>query len=382
MAKKKNEIDENGEEKKNDSRSILGNFLKDNKEDHLNFEPQSNYKVSTGSLLFDMELDGGFGPGIVRMSGVSEGGKTSATLSALGNHLRTVPNSKGLIIKAEGRLSLDMISRYDYKFVYTAEEWVIGTVFVFETNVYETAISLLRQLVKNNEEKIKYFFVIDSMDALCKKEDVDKDFNESDKVAGSALLTSVFLKKMALAMGRLGHICVLISQVRSTVSINPYAKVDPKLTNGSGGSALYHYSDVILEFQQRFNADMITETKGGVEKNIGHYCKVIFRKSSNEKTGTLVKYPIKYGRKLGKSVWLEREVFEMLLAWGLITKKAAWFILSKTLIDRAKDFIDGYDPVLTKEISFHGEEKFMNWLESKPELVKLLVEDFKQKISG
>ena len=378
--KKKVELEE-GEKQVSGSQNILGSFLKDNKEDHLNFKEQIDYSVSTGSLLLDMELGGGLRPGVVRMSGVSEGGKTSCTLSTLGNHLKTVPNSKGLIIKAEGRLSKDMISRYDYKFVFTAEEWVVGTVFVFETNVYETAISLLRQLVKNNEEGIKYFFVIDSMDALCKKEDVDKDFNDSDKVAGSALLTSVFLKKMALAMGRLGHICVLISQVRSTVQINPYAKTDPKLTNGSGGSALYHYSDVILEFQQRFNADMILRTESGVEKTIGHYCKVIFRKSSNEKTGTTVKYPIKYGRKLGKSVWVEMEVFEMLLAWGLITKKGAWFLLSPQLVEKAKSFIDGYTEE-TKEVSFHGEAKFMTWLESKPELIEILANDFKQKISG
>lgn len=374
--KKKPEIleEEDSEKKVVTSQELLSSFLKANKEDHLNFEKTVNYTVSTGSLLLDMELGGGVRPGIIRMSGVSEGGKTSCTLSILGNHLKTVPNSKGCIIKSEGRLSEEMKSRYDYKFVYNAEDWVVGTVFVFESNVFETAISLLRQLVKNNPEEIRYFFVIDSMDAMCQKSDLIKDFTESEKVAAGAMLSSVFLKKMALAMSRLGHICVIISQVRSTVSITPYAKTDPKLTNASGGSALLHYSDTILEFQPRFKDEQILDKE---EKQIGHYCKVIFRKSGNEKTGVTVRYPIKYKRKLGKSIWQELEIYEMLLAWGLIIKKKAW-------IEFTPDLLKILLPVIgeKKEMVIQGQNKFLDWLEENPLIIEFLIKDFKNKISG
>lgn len=373
--RKKTETEE--VEKTSGSQDILGAFLKTNKDDHLNFAERVDYTVSSGSMLLDMELGGGFKPGIVRMSGISEGGKTSCALLTLGNHLKTVPNSKGLIIKAEGRLSEEMKSRYDYKFVYTAEEWVVGTVFVFETNVYEAAIDLVRQLVKNNEEAIRYFFIIDSMNGLCRREDLVKDSGDNDKVAGSALLTSVFLQKMGSALGRLGHICVFISQVRSAVKIDPYAKVDPKITNASGGNALNHYSDVTLEFQERFKGDSIERTEGGKEKAVGHFCKIIFRKSGNEKTGTLVKYPVKYGRKLGKSVWAELEIFDMLLAWGLLTKGGAWFNIAPELIALLGDLLP--EGSSTK---FQGQDNALLWLENNPKIVEFLAADFKHKISG
>jgi RecA/RadA recombinase len=362
--------------KESGSQDILAAFLKTNKDDHHNFAERVDYTVSSGSMLLDMELGGGFKPGIVRMSGISEGGKTSCALLTLGNHLKTTPNSKGLIIKAEGRLSEEMKSRYDYKFVYTAEEWVVGTVFVFETNVYEAAIDLVRQLVKNNPESIRYFVIIDSMNGLCRREDLVKDSGYNDKVAGSALLTSIFLQKMGAALGRLGHICIFISQVRSSVKIDPYAKVDPKITNASGGNALNHYSDVTLEFQERFKGDIIERTEGGKEKTVGHYCKIIFRKSGNEKTNTLVKYPVKYGRKLGKSVWVELEVFDMLLAWGLLSKGGAWYHLTPELTTMLTSLTK--DELPTK---FQGQDAVLNWLESNPAMVEFLAKDFKQKIS-
>ena len=52
-------------------------YLEQNKGDHYNFEEERNYVVSSGSLLMDIEMGGGIGPGIIRASGITEGGKTS-----------------------------------------------------------------------------------------------------------------------------------------------------------------------------------------------------------------------------------------------------------------------------------------------------------------
>ena len=94
----------------------------------------------------------------------------------------------------------------------------------------------------------------------------------------------------------------MISQVRATVKINPYEKGDPKVTNASGGNAMLHYSDWILEFQPRWVKDLITTQPNGKGDMLGHWCKIIFRKTPNEKTGTLVRYPIRYGQQDGKSI--------------------------------------------------------------------------------
>ena len=56
-------------------------YLEQNKGDHYNFEEDRVYSVSSGSLLLDIELGGGIKPGVVRATGVTEGGKTSCGLA-------------------------------------------------------------------------------------------------------------------------------------------------------------------------------------------------------------------------------------------------------------------------------------------------------------
>ena len=43
-------------------------YLENNKGDHYNFEEERSYAVSSGSLLLDIEMGGGIGPGIIRAS--------------------------------------------------------------------------------------------------------------------------------------------------------------------------------------------------------------------------------------------------------------------------------------------------------------------------
>ena len=105
---------------------------------------------------------------------------------------------------------------------------------------------------------------------------------------------------MALGLATRGHICFMISQVRSKVSVNQYVKEDPKLTNASGGNALMHYSDWIMGLK-RFQEDLIRRAQLKDSKIIGHQCNIILRKL-NEKTGVRVEYPIKYGAQNGESV--------------------------------------------------------------------------------
>ena len=61
--------------------ALIEQYLQDHKGDHYNFEEERSYTVSSGSLLLDIEMGGGIGPGIIRASGVAEGGKTSCALS-------------------------------------------------------------------------------------------------------------------------------------------------------------------------------------------------------------------------------------------------------------------------------------------------------------
>ena len=337
----------------------IQSYLKENKEDHYNFEETPEYTVSSGSLLLDIEMGGGIRPSIIRASGVAEGGKTSCALSFARNFQSSLDNSMAIYIKSEGRLSLDMIARSGVDT--SPDKW-----FVYKSNIFESVLQLMRDLITNNPTECKYFFIIDSMDAMVPKKDMDRSFEDSDKVAGGSVLSSNFLKKMALGIATKGHICFMISQVRSKVTIG-YDKGDPKITNASGGNALLHYSDWILEFQPRFQKDMIPPKSDEPE---GHICKVIFRKSANEKTGKKVEYPIKYGRTNGRSIWTEYEVIGMLLQWEMAKLSGSWIVVGEPLIDELKDA--GLDMVQKHQ----GEDNFRRYLEENVEICNFLFNKF------
>jgi RecA/RadA recombinase len=369
------------EEKKVTSNEILSTFLKQNSEDHYNFEETVDYKVSSGSLQLDLQLGGGFGPGLHRFVGMNEGGKTSEALEVMKNFLLNIPNSKGFYIKAEGRLSPEMQKRSGVKFVFSANEWVAGTCFVFESNIYETVVDAMRQLVSKNEEKTKFCFLLDAVDGLIAKGDMDKSFEESSKVAGGAVIAATFMKKLSIALAKRGHMAIFISQVRADIKLDPYSKAPIRQTSATGGNALLHFANWILEFEPRFKGDLILKTnadKIDLEKNppVGHWAKVTVKKSPNEKTNLTIPYPIRYGRSGGKSIWIEKEIVDLLLAWEMVTKGGAWFSPSE-------DFLE----LLTQNgLSFpekvHGESNLFKTVEEDKSLLDFLIKYFRNMISN
>ena len=135
-------------------------------------------------------MGGGIRPSVIRASGLAEGGKTSCALSFGKNFQSTVDNGMLIYIKSEGRHSPEMIERSGVDT--SPEKW-----FVYKSNIFESVLQLMRDLITNNPTNCKYFFIIDSMDAMVPKKDMDRSFEDSDKVAGGSVLSSNFLKKMA-----------------------------------------------------------------------------------------------------------------------------------------------------------------------------------------
>lgn len=324
------------------SQQQLKSFLKRNKESHYNFEESVEYKVSSGSLLFDYRLSGGLGTGLHRFIGINEGGKTSCALQFMKSFLDQPKKRKGFYVKAEGRLSKEMIERCGVKFVFNEDEWVEGTCFVFESNIHETVFDAFRELVGKNDEKIQYFFLLDSVDGLIRKGDLDKTFEESQKVAGGAVIAADLMKRMSIALHKRGHIAIFISQVRADIKLDPYTRVPIRQTTATGGNALLHFANWIIEFEARFKGDLILrddKANYDEQKNpyIGHTVKVTVKKSPNEKTNSVIKYPICYGRKNGTSNWIEKEIFDFLLMWGFAEQKGAWIIFDEDFIGILKE---------------------------------------------
>jgi RecA/RadA recombinase len=221
----------------------------------------------------------------------------------------------------------------------------------------DTMIDFLRGLLKNNPDKEKFCIVIDSMDGLITKEDLEKGSSDARKVAGGALMTSDFLKRVSLGMSKFGHMCIMISQVRSSITTSMYAKQDPNnQTDSSGGNAILHYPDWILQFKKQTKGDKILENpKEQItpdNKIYGHNAKVMIL----------------------KSIWLEREVVDMLLMWGYLEKSGAWIKLD----DKVKTYLSD-NKIETKD-SYQGIKAVYEFLESDEKITSLLVDFVKENI--
>ena len=351
--------------------NLIDKFLKDkdNQRFHYNDHKEEDYKISTGSLNFDLALGGGLPAGAHRFTGVNEGGKTSCALS-IAKNFQDHFGKDGMVvyIKSEGRLPPELLKRSG---INTSKD----KFFRFDCNVFEKVFELIRMLVRENEENKKYFFIIDSVDALCRMNDFDKPFEESEQVAGGALVTSVFLKKMVLPITKLGHMMILTSQVRVEVSANPYASRGGPKVKQAGGNAIKHYANFICEFEERYTPDIIFPNPNASRLDdkgepIGHYCKIRFRKSVNEKTGAQVRYPIKYGRTNGNSIWVEKELIDMLYLWGYIEKKGAWISIDPDIVKKFKENkIDCPEKI-------HGEQKLVDLLDDNESMKDYLYDLF------
>lgn len=355
----------------------INSFLSDknNKKYHFNNFEDLNYKIPSGSINLDIALGGGLTPGAHRFTGVNEGGKTSCALG-FAKHFQDHFGEDAMIvvIKSEGRLSPEIIAR-------SGIDDSPERFFVFDCNIFEKVFELIRELVFNNKENRKFMFIVDSVDALCRINDIDKGFDEPEQVAGGALITSVFLKKMVLPISKMGHMMILTSQVRVEVATNPYASRGGPKVKQAGGNAVKHYANFILEFEERWSGDIMysntsatrIEDKGDP---IGHYCRIRFRKSVNEKTGSLVRYPVRYGQKDGNSIWRAREISDLMFTFQMASKSGAWISLSQEIQEELKL------KNIECESKFQGEQKFLNYLEQNQDLLDFLYLEFKDLIDG
>lgn len=397
MAKSKKDETKDKSDEILSAQEILGKALNNNKEDHFNDQEEIILpKVSSGSLILDSQLGGGFDSGLHRFVGFTEGGKTSECLEVMRNFLQVIPNSRALLVKAEGRLSKDMQERSGIKFTWNFNEWVEGTCFVLETNVYELAIGVMRDLVLNNpDNKNKYVFTLDSIDALVLKSDLDKPIDGNNKVAGGPALTKKFMQRMAIAMNKFGHQCLMIGQVSAKVEIDQYGPKDQRQISATGGNAAMHFANWILQFEPRYKTDLILENPDAPidpikNKILGHWCKIIIKKSPNEKSNVTVTYPIKYGRTNGTSIWKEYEITDVLVMFEKVSKKnprkspeetdkkpgGAWFYLDIDLYEDIKKSV-GVEP----PEKFQGLNNLRKYLEENQNVTNFLFEKLKRMIS-
>lgn len=376
MAKNKEETED--KEKVLTPQEQAAALFKAGKTDHFNFEEDNYLCIKSSSLIMNSLMDGGLPSGATRCIGNSSGGKSSCALDFMFNFLAPVKSRKGVYIDSEGKLNHNIQSRSGVKFIKDPSEWEDGTCLIIQTNVFEFAFNFMGNLMRVNPTKTKYFFVVDSIDMLSRRDDLEKPYEDSAKVAGGAVLTSVFLKQTSAALAKRGHFCIFISQVRDAVKIDPRQKTDTnKQGKASGGHALEHGPEWVLDFQARYQDDIIKEDENDKNsKPIGHYCKINIVKSNNETYGQNIRYPIKYGRTGGKSVWIEKEIADFALMWGFTIKEKSSYLFSKEMFAELVE-----NKIEVEEKISVGISKYMKFFEDRPDVTNYLYNKFSKLIS-
>lgn len=307
-----------------DPKDQLSKYLTSTKADHFNLEERAErYVLSSGSLGMDIE-GVVFPPGIYRVGGGPNLGKTPFLIGLVDDLLDKVPNSRVVWALAEGRMSDQNLARFKHKVVWRAEDWEVGTVFIFKCNTFETWINMKRELVANNPTGCRYGFVTDSIDNMILKDDMVKEFSEASKVAGTPAMSKRLFQKMGLAMRERGHWAFFVSQRTAAIKLDPYAKTEHRQTEGSGGNALAHNADEVLEFMEWFESDLIlkdpNEKLSRTNPALGHNLRIKVKKSSNEKRFLTLEIPIKHGVAGDSAIWREREIGDAMLMWQLVSK--------------------------------------------------------------
>lgn len=320
-------------------RSIMND--KEMKGDIYNDIVAENKLISTGSLILDSVVKIRSGMVVRLVAKQAECGKTSASFVLAENYMKTMEKSKTLFIKAEGRLSNEMKKRVGLKFVDSPDEWDYGTVYVLSCNVFETVARAILNIVKTAHECGEHICIIlDSLDGLILKADLEKGFEGNAKVAGVPLLTKLLFRHLALPIAHYDALLLVTGQYAAEIKLDPYAPNVPRQASSSGGSSIGHQSDYVLEFQPRYNGDLILENdkeKPDPIKNkiLGINAKLIIRKSANDNTGIPVTYPVKKGV-IGPANWIEKEVADLVVAFEMAQKSASWFTFSPDILEEAK----------------------------------------------
>lgn len=323
MAKLK---DDKKDEKKNENLEFKGyDELQDGLRTIDDLDKQQDF-ITTGSLIFDIFLGGGFSPGIARFMGEPEHGKTLQALTWAKNWLAHF-GDKGKIyyFDTEGRLTYRKLKLAGIPGIKNVNERFI----IVRKNVFDDIADFIREKIKANDKGEHYFFVFDSLDMLITKDNLKKGFSEAEKVGAAQVMSTLMMKHIGVFFADRGHHLHILSQIRANINTsNPNS---PK-TKMSGANALRHGSDVTAEIQKNFGGNegmFIFENPGGATVKdkgniVGHYFTLKFTKTMNEKTGQTLRVPIKRGM----GIWREREVTDLAIAFGQITKKGAWYKLA------------------------------------------------------
>ena len=314
--------------------------------------------ITTSSFEFDQRIGGGFRTGgWSRFCSQEELGKTSISLCWGRNWQEKYENGFVLYFNAEGRINKDLLER-------SGIDISPDKFRIVDTNSYESLYTITEGAILNNFEGRNYFVIVDSTDACDRDAETVKDINKPEKMAGGAAMVSIIGKRLCLLFNVNRHHLFLCSQMRDRIIKNPKGNM-PAGKAPSGGNAPKHYSSLAAEIKRPWGDDYIRENPSDKKSRvIGRICSIKLEKTYNETSGTIVRYPIKYGLKGG--IWKSYESMMVAQACQIVVcpSKGAWWNFESSLFEDLKS-----KGIIVPE-KIQGEAKLRDLFDSNPELVE------------
>lgn len=284
---------------------------------------------SSGSIVLDQALGGGIPKGrIIEVYGPESCGKTTLTLHMIAE----VQKAGGIAAFIDAEHALD--PNYASAIGVETDE-----LYISQPDNGEQALEIAETLIRSGGVDL---IIIDSVAALVPKAEIDGDMGDSH-VGIQARLMSQGLRKLTAITSSTKCTVVFINQLREKIGV---MFGNPETT--TGGRALKFYSSIRMDVRR-------IETIKTEGEAVANRTKVKVVKNKVAPPFKEAEFNLIFGKGIDKI----REIADLSITYGLITKSGAWFI------DRDDE---------TKK--FHGIKGLCDYLKENPEYVDYLREHF------
>jgi len=274
----------------------------------LGDKPKVQYdRITTGSLLLDEEIGGGYARGrIVELFGWESSGKTSLALSA-------VPS-----LQANGELVgfIDVEHAFDRDY---AEQLGIDPdeLFMSQPDDAEQALEILDRMVATGKFAL---IIFDSVGGLVPKAELEGEMGKSS-MGVVARLMSQAMRKITGKISKTGTVVIFINQLREKIGV---MFGNPETT--TGGNALKFYASLRIEVRKS------GKILGSDGEQIGHTMKMKTVKNKTYPPFRKVETKFYYG--IGISY--EDEILDTAVAYNIVKKSGSWFSYGDTKLGQGQ----------------------------------------------
>lgn len=164
----------------------------------------------------------------------------------------------------------------------------------------EQGLDITEEMIKAGVNLI----VIDSVAMMLPKEDLEKTYDDSERMAAQAKLITRFINRVTMLADNNNALIVLLNQLRANIS--PMSRKESK---HFGGYALAHGVRLSIELVRIQNKDTFTTVQAFVEKN---------------KLGGAERLKTEFQIEYGKGIRADLDIIDCAIAAEIIQQRGAW----------------------------------------------------------